>query len=67
MCTSFDAKAKLMRLSNEEYVQFVGDMQDIPYKARVEPLMYAIVGTKHDLAIMVNVVSQFISRLEPMH
>jgi hypothetical protein len=42
-------------------------MQGIPYKAVVGSLMYAMVGTRPDLAFLVSMVSQFMSRAGPSH
>jgi hypothetical protein len=41
-------------------------MQGIPYKAAVGSLMYAM-GTRPDLAFVVSMVSQFMSRAGPSH
>ena len=42
-------------------------MEGVPYKAAVGSLMYAMVGTRADLAFAVSMVSQFMSRAGPTH
>ncbi len=59
--------SKLFKLTEEEFEGIEEDMQSIPYKAAVGSLMYAMVGTRLDLAFPVNMVSQFMSRAGPSH
>ena len=42
-------------------------MKGISYKARVGSLMYAEVGTKANLVFAVSTVSQFMSKVGPLH
>ncbi len=62
--------SKLLKLTEEEFQGIQEEMQGIPYKAGVGSLMYAMVGTRPDLAFlvsMVSMVSQFMSRAGPSH
>jgi transposase InsO family protein len=65
--TPLDVNVKLLKLSDEEYAEIEGDMQGVPYKAGVGSLMYAMVGTRADLAFPVSMVSQFMSKASPSH
>ena len=65
--TPLDAKAQLVKLSEEEYDQHLHEMQGIPYKEVVGSLMYAMVATRPDLAFGVSMVSQFMSKPGPLH
>ncbi len=65
--TSLDVNSKLLKLMEEEFQGIEEEMQIIPYKAVVGSLMYAMVGTRPDLAFPVNMVSQFMSRAGPSH
>jgi len=53
--------------SEEEFQGIQEEMQGIPYKVAVGSLMYAMVGTRSDLAFPVSMVSQFMSRAGPSH
>ena len=65
--TPFDVSLKLLELSDDEFGNVQRKMEGVPYKARVESLMYAMVGTRDDLAIAVSMVSQFISHAIASH
>lgn len=65
--TPLEANLKLMKLTDEEYAEVEHQMQGIPYKAAVGSLMYAMVGTRMDLAFAVSVVSQHMAKPGPMH
>jgi len=54
-----DVDSKLLKLTEEEFQGIQEEMQGIPYKAAVGSLMYAMVGTRPDLAFPVSMVSQF--------
>jgi hypothetical protein len=60
-----DMNSKLFKLIEEEFQGIQEEMQGIPYKAAVGSLMYAMVGTRPDLAFPVSMVSQFMSRAGP--
>ncbi len=47
----------LLKLTKEEFQGIQKEMQSIPYKAAVGSLMYALVGTRPDLAFPVSMVS----------
>jgi hypothetical protein len=67
VATPLEANLKLMKLSDEEFAEVEQQMQGIPYKAAVGSLMYAMVGTRMDLAFAVSVVSQHMAKPGPMH
>jgi hypothetical protein len=48
--TSLDVNSKLLKLTEEEFQGIQKEMQSIPYKAAVGSFMYAMVGTRPDLA-----------------
>ncbi len=62
-----DVNSKLLKLTEEEFQGIQEEMQGIPYKAAVGSLMYAMVGTRPDLAFPVSMVSQFMSGAGPSH
>lgn len=65
--TLLDANLKLMILMDKEFAEVEGQMQGISYKAVVGSLMYAMVGTRVDLAYAVSVVSQHMSKARSIH
>jgi ATP-binding cassette subfamily B (MDR/TAP) protein 1 len=65
--TPLDVNSKLLKLTEEEFQSIQEEMQGIPYKAAVGSLMYAMVGTRRDLAFLMSMVSQFMSRAGPSH
>jgi Reverse transcriptase (RNA-dependent DNA polymerase) len=65
--TPLDVNVKLLKLSDEEFTELQGEMEGVPYKAGVGSLMYAMVGTRADLAFPVSMVSQFMSKAGPAH
>jgi hypothetical protein len=65
--TPLDVNCKLLKLSDEEAKACEREMQGIPYKQAVGSLMYAMVGTRPDLAYPQSVVSQFMSNPSPTH
>jgi hypothetical protein len=67
IATPLEANLKLMKLSDEEFAEVEQQMKGIPYKAAVGSLMYAMVGTRMDLAFAVSVVSQHMAKPGPMH
>jgi hypothetical protein len=56
--TPLDVNSKLLKLTEEEFQGIQEEMQGIPYKAVVGSLMYAMVGTRSDLAFLVSMVSR---------
>ena len=48
--TPLDMNCKLVKLSEDEVKKYEGEMKGIPYKQAVGSLMYAMVGTRPDLA-----------------
>lgn len=40
-------------------------MKGVSYKAKIRPLMYAIVATRADIVFVVSMVSQFMSKANP--
>ncbi len=65
--TLLDVNSKLLKLTEEEFQGIQEEMEGIPYKAAVGSLMYAMVGTWPDLAFLMSMVSQFMSRASPSH
>ena len=58
---------KLMKLSYEEFTKHEAEMHDIPYKEAMGSLIYTMVGTKANLAFPMSVVSQHMSKPNPIH
>jgi hypothetical protein len=54
--TPLDVNSKLLKLTEEEFQGIQEEMQGIPYKAAMGSLMYAMVGTRPDLAFPVSMV-----------
>ena len=50
---------KFLKLSNEKFENMQRKMKGVSYKTKVGSHMYALVGTKADLAFAVSMVSQF--------
>jgi hypothetical protein len=67
VATPSDANSKLLKLSDEEFGNVQMEMEGVPYKAAVGSLMYAMVGTRPDLAFAVSTVSQFMAKAGPSH
>jgi hypothetical protein len=67
IATPFDAKTQLVNLKEKENDQHLDEMRGVPYKEAVGSLMYAMVATRPDLAFVVSLVSQFMSRPRPLH
>jgi hypothetical protein len=65
--TPLDVNSKLVKLSDEEVKQYEREMNGVPYKQAVGSLMYAMIGTRPDLAYPQSVVSQFMANPGPMH
>jgi hypothetical protein len=55
--TRLDVNSKLLNLTEEEFQGIQEEMQNIPYKAAVGSLMYAMVDTRPDLAFPVSMVN----------
>ena len=55
---SFDENLKLFKSLHEEFGNMQRKMEGTSYKAGVRYLMYAIVGMRADLTIVVSLVSQ---------
>ena len=65
--TLFDVNSKLLKVSDEEFMNVQKKMEGVSYKARVGSLMYAMVVTRANIAIVVSTVSQFMSKIGPPH
>jgi hypothetical protein len=65
--TPLDVNVKLLKLLVEEFEGIESEMEGVPYKSGIGSLMYAMVATRADLAFVVSVVSQFMSRAGPAH
>ena len=60
--TPLDIKTTLLKLTDEEYDVDAPRMLDVPYKNAVGSLMYAMVGTRADLAYAISSVSQHMAK-----
>lgn len=56
---------KLSTPSDKEYQEKVESMKNIPYQSAVGSIMYAMIGTRPDLAYSVGLISRFMSK--PLH
>ena len=65
--TSFDVNFKLIKLSDEEFMNVQRKMEGVPYKVRVRSLIYATVATRANIAFAVSTVSQFMSKVVSPH
>jgi transposase InsO family protein len=65
--TPLDVNSKLEKLTDEQYETVKVEMEDVPYKAAVGSLMYAMVATRADLAFPMSVVSQHMAKSGPKH
>ena len=65
--TPFDVNFKLLKLSDDEFMNVQRKMEGIPYKAGVGSLMYAMVAMRVNIALAVSTVSQFMSKGCPPH
>ena len=65
--TPFDVNSKLLKLSDEEFMNVQRERKGVPYKAGVRSLIYAMVATRADIAFAVSKVSQFMSKANPPH
>ena len=65
--TPFDVNSKLLKLSDEEFVNVQRKIEGVPYKARVGSLMYAMMATRADVAFAVSTVSQIMLKAGPLH
>jgi hypothetical protein len=65
--TPLDVNSKLLKLTEEEFQNIEEEMQGIPYKVVVGSLMYAMVGTRSDLAFSISMVNQFMSKAGPSY
>jgi hypothetical protein len=59
--------SKLLKLSDEEFVNVQRKMEGIPYKAGVGSLMYAMVAMRVDISFVVSTVSLFMSKVSLPH
>lgn len=56
-----------MNLTYEKFIEVEDGIKDDLYKAAVSSLMYVMVGTRIDLTYMVSILSQYISKIGPIH
>ena len=63
----FDVNSRLLKLSDEEFVDVQKNMEGVPHKAGVGSLIYAMVATKADISFAVSMVSRFMSKAGPPH
>jgi hypothetical protein len=67
VATPSDANSNLLKLSDEEFGNVQMEIEGVPYKAAVKSFVYAMVGTRPDLAFAVSTVSLFIAKAGPSH
>ena len=60
-----DVNSKLLKLSDEEFMNVQREIVGVPYKARVGSLLYTMVATRADIAFAMSKVSQFMSKANP--
>ena len=65
--TPFDVNSKLLRLSDEGFMNVQRKMEVVLYKAGIGSLMYAMVSKRADIAFAVSMVSQFMSKAGLQH
>ena len=65
--TPFDVNSKLLKISDEKFMNVQKKMEDVPYKAGVGSFMYAMVATRANIAFAVSTVRQFMSKACPPH
>ena len=65
--TPLDVNSKLLKLMDEEYATEAQSMVEVPYKQAVGSLMYAMIGTRPDLAFPISVVSQHMAKPGSKH
>ena len=58
---------KLRSLKKDELVIEKAQMDKVPYSSVVGSMMYAMIGTRPDLAYAVGVISRFMSKLGRKH
>ena len=63
--TPLGAHFKLVAVKEDDHS--VGTEEEYPYSNAVESIMYAMIGTRPDLAFAVGVVSRFMSRPDSTH
>ena len=65
--TPLGAHFKLKSPSEKEIEEIRGRMEGVPYQSAVGSIMYAMIGTRPDLAYPVGVISRFMSNPMPDH
>ena len=65
--TPFDVNSKLLKCSDEEFVNVQRKMIGVPYKARVRFIMNAMMAPRADITFSVSTVSQFMLKAGPPH
>ena len=59
--------SKLLKILDGEFDDVQMELKDVPYKAGVGSLMYAMVATKLNITFAASMVSQFLSKASPPH
>ena len=59
--------SKLLKLSDEEFGIVQRKIEGIQYKAGIGSVMYAMMATRADIACAVRPMSQFMSKVGPLH
>jgi hypothetical protein len=65
--TPFDVNSKLLKLSDEKFVNVQSEMEGVAYNVGVRSLMYVMVATTVDILFAMSTVSQFMSKAGPPH
>ena len=67
LATPLDSNSKLSRNLNPQIPEEIEAMKNVPYQSAVGSLVYAMIGTRADIAYAVGVVSQYMANPGPQH
>ena len=67
LATPLDSNSKLSRDMSPRIPEEVEAIKDVPYQSAVGSLVYAMIGTRADIAYAVGVVSQYMANPGPQH
>ena len=62
-----DSNSKLLRDMNPQIPEEIEAMKNVPYQSVVGSLVYAMIGTRVDIAYAVGVISQYMANPGPQH
>ena len=67
LATPLDANSKLLKDMSPLTDEDINAMMGVPYQSVVGSLVYAMIGTRADIAFVVGVVSQYMANPGPQH